>query len=118
MNSNHLLYLLVPLAPLAGALLAGFAGGLIGRSGAHWVSIIGVAVSFAASVVIYLGLPTDGSFANYPVYTWLTTGGYTFQVGFLIDKLTVLMMLVVTFVSLFAAPGLSVSLKLLWCRPV
>ena len=43
------LYLLVPLAPLAGALIAGLGGRRIGRAGAHWVTIIGVAISFAAS---------------------------------------------------------------------
>jgi NADH-quinone oxidoreductase subunit L len=96
----HLLHLLVPLAPLAGAIIAGLAGGVIGRSGAHWVTILGVTVSFIASLFIYFGLPADGSVINYPVYTWLTTSDYSFQVGFLIDKLTVLMMLVVSFVSL------------------
>jgi NADH-quinone oxidoreductase subunit L len=100
MNSSHFLYLLIPLAPLAGAIIAGFAGGAIGRSGAHWVTIVGVAISFIASVIVYFGIPADGTAINYPVYTWLTSSTYTFQVGFLIDKLTVLMMLVVTFVSL------------------
>jgi NADH-quinone oxidoreductase subunit L len=100
MNSTHLLYLLVPLAPLAGALIAGLAGGVIGRSGAHWVTIFGVTISFIASLVIYSSLPTDGPAVNYTIYTWLTSGGYSFQIGFLIDKLTVLMMLVVSFVSL------------------
>jgi NADH-quinone oxidoreductase subunit L len=100
MNSSYLLYLLIPLAPLAGALIAGFAGGVIGRSGAHWITIVGVAISFVASVFVYFGLPADGTAVNVPVYTWLTSSTYTFQIGFLIDKLTVLMMLVVTFVSL------------------
>ena len=76
MNSTHLLYLLVPLAPLAGAIIAGLAGGVIGRSGAHWVAIAGVTVSLVASVYVYVGLPADGAAIDYPVYTWLTTGGY------------------------------------------
>src|SRR5580698_8540671 len=96
----HTLLLLVPLAPLAGALIAGLGGGLIGRSGAHWVTIIGVAIAFGVSIAVYFLLPADGSVINYPVYTWLTSGSFSFQVGFLVDKLTVLMMLVVTFVSL------------------
>jgi NADH-quinone oxidoreductase subunit L len=100
-----MLHLAVPLAPLAGALLAGFGGRLIGRSGAHWATILGVAIAFVASLYIFLSLPADGSI-NYSVYTWSTSpastldAAYKFEIGFLIDKLTVLMMLVVTFVSL------------------
>ena len=41
-------YLLVPLAPLAGAILAGLFGRAIGRAGAHTVTILGVLVSFIA----------------------------------------------------------------------
>jgi NADH-quinone oxidoreductase subunit L len=93
------LYLLVPLAPLAGALVAGLFGRVVGRSGAHWATILGVAVSFAASCVIFADVLNGNTF-NGPVYTWLTVAGVDFQVGFLIDRLTALMMIVVTFVSL------------------
>src|SRR5712672_1354106 len=93
------LYLLVPLAPLAGALVAGFGGGRIGRAGAHWVTIIGVAISFVVSCLIFLDV-LDGVVFNGPVYTWLVSDGTRFEVGFLIDRLSALMMVVVTFVSL------------------
>jgi NADH-quinone oxidoreductase subunit L len=93
------LYLLVPLAPLAGALVAGLGGRRIGRSGAHWVTIIGVAISFAASCLIFLDV-LDGAVFNGPVYTWLVSDGTPFEIGFLIDRLSALMMVVVTFVSL------------------
>ena len=93
------LYLLVPLAPLAGALLAGLFGKLIGRTGAHVVTILGVAVSLAASVLIYQDVQAGHHF-NGALYTWLESGGLKLQVGFLIDPLTVMMMLVVNFVSL------------------
>src|SRR5881392_2602564 len=93
------LYLLVPLAPLAGAIVAGLGGGRVGRSGAHWVTIAGVAVSFVASCVIFADV-LDGSVFNGPVYTWLVSGGTRFEIGFLIDRLSALMMVVVTFVSL------------------
>lgn len=93
------LYLLVPLAPLAGALIAGLFGKLIGRTGAHVVTILGVAVSLAASVVIYQDVQA-GHYFNGALYTWLESGGLKLQVGFLIDPLTVMMMLVVNFVSL------------------
>jgi len=97
--SIQTLYLLVPLAPLAGAILAGLFGKSIGRAGAHAATIAGVAIAFLASLVIFQDVQ-DGHVFNGAVYTWLQSGGLTLQVGFLIDKLTVMMMLVVTFVSL------------------
>ncbi|HEY6239346.1 MAG TPA: NADH-quinone oxidoreductase subunit L, partial [Burkholderiales bacterium] len=100
---GHLqLYLIVPLAPLAGALIAGFFGRQVGRAGAHWATIIGVAISFAASCLIFLDVldVQDGVAFNGSVYTWLTSGGTRFEIGFLIDRLSALMMVVVTFVSL------------------
>ena len=93
------LYLLVPLAPLAGAILAGLAGRAIGRAGAHSVTILGVLVSFLASCWIFADVLQGNSF-NGSVYTWLTSGGVKLEIGFLIDRLTALMMVVVTFVSL------------------
>src|SRR6266508_3019218 len=93
------LYLLVPLAPLAGALVAGLGGRRIGRAGAHWVTIVGVAISFAASCQVFLDV-LDGAVFNGPVYAWLVSDGTRFEIGFLIDRLSALMMVVVTFVSL------------------
>ncbi len=93
------LYLLVPLAPLLGALIAGVFCRLIPRWLAHSVTIAGVAVSFFASYLIYKDVQAGNTF-NGPVYQWLTSGDYRFEVGFLIDQLTVTMMLVVTSVSL------------------
>ena len=93
------LYLLVPLAPLFGAIVAGLFCRLIPRWLAHAVTIAGVATAFIASVFIFKDVAAGNTF-NGPVYQWLSSGDYTFQVGFLIDSLTVTMMLVVTFVSL------------------
>ena len=93
------LYLLVPLAPLLGAVAAGLFGKLLGRAWSHRITIALVAVSFFASLAIFNDV-LAGNVYNGPVYTWLTSGDTSFQVGFLIDKLTATMMLVVTFVSL------------------
>jgi NADH-quinone oxidoreductase subunit L len=93
------LYLLVPLAPLAGALIAGVFGKWLGRTWSHRITILLVAVSFLASLAIFKDVQ-EGHRFNGSVYTWLTSGDARFQVGFLIDSLTALMMLVVTFVSL------------------
>ena len=93
------LYLLVPLAPLFGAMIAGLFCRVLPRWVAHTAAIAGVAIAFIASVVIFKDVMAGNTF-NGPVYQWLTSGDYSFEVGFLIDPLTVTMMLVVTFVSL------------------
>jgi NADH-quinone oxidoreductase subunit L len=93
--------LAIPLAPLLGAILAGLFGKQIGRIGAHTVTILGVGVSFALSLVILKQFAIDGADPyNASVYTWMVSDGVRFEVGFLIDNLTALMMTVVTFVSL------------------
>jgi NADH-quinone oxidoreductase subunit L len=93
------LYLLVPLAPLVGAAIAGLFCRVIPRWVAHTVTILGVAVAFVASIVIFKDVMAGNVF-NGNVYTWMTSGEYTFHVGFLVDSLTATMMLVVTSVSL------------------
>jgi NADH-quinone oxidoreductase subunit L len=93
------LYLLVPLAPLFGALVAGLFGRAVGRAGAHSVTILGVLVSFLASCWVFADVLQGNTF-NGSVYTWLTSGGVKLEIGFLVDRLTALMMVVVTFVSL------------------
>ena len=93
------LYLLVPLAPLVGALAAGLFGNVLGRAWSHRITILLVAVSFVASVAIYRDVMAGHVF-NGTVYKWMSSGVTSFEVGFLIDRLTVMMMLVVTFVSL------------------
>ncbi|HTC51843.1 MAG TPA: NADH-quinone oxidoreductase subunit L [Steroidobacteraceae bacterium] len=99
MNPN--LLLAIPVLPLLGAIIAGLCGKVVGRAGAHWITIIGVAISCALSIAVWKDL-VWGGVANYnaPVYSWLVSDGIHFQVGFLIDRLSALMMVVVTFVSL------------------
>jgi len=93
------IYLLVPLAPLAGAVIVGLFGGKLGRGVSHWLCILGVAIAMVASYVVWRDVFAGHSF-NGDVYTWLKSGSVKFAVGFLIDPLTATMMLVVTFVSL------------------
>jgi NADH-quinone oxidoreductase subunit L len=94
------IYLLIPLAPLFGALISGLLGWLIGRRAAHCVTIAGVAASFGLSVYVLQYLLAGGESFNGTVYTWLTVNGVDLNVGFLVDNLTAMMMCVVTFVSL------------------
>ncbi|HVY64466.1 MAG TPA: NADH-quinone oxidoreductase subunit L [Gammaproteobacteria bacterium] len=95
------IYLAIVLAPLIASAIAGLFGRGIGRAGAHWVTILGVAVSFVLSLFVFKHLVFDGGEAfNGAVYRWASMGSFSFEVGFLVDRLTVLMMCVVTFVSL------------------
>ena len=99
MISAKTLYLIVPLAPLAGAILAGLWGRSIGRANAHRVTILSVLVSFLASCVIFADV-LNGNTWNGSVYTWGTSGETRLEIGFLVDRLSALMTIVVTFVSL------------------
>jgi len=93
------LYLIVPFAPLVGSILAGFFGKQIGRTGAHTVTIAGVAISLIASILVFMDV-MEGNTFNGTLYEWAVVGTLVFEVGFLIDTLTATMMLVVTSVSL------------------
>jgi NADH-quinone oxidoreductase subunit L len=89
------------LAPLIAAIIAGLFGRQIGRAGAHWITILGVGLSFVLSALVLKNIYWDGGpVENYTVYTWAVSDGLQMNVGFLIDRLTALMMVVVTFVSL------------------
>ena len=93
------LYLMIPLAPLLGAILAGFFGKQLGRNGAHMATIGLVAVSFVLSVIAFLQMDANEVY-NQTVYQWAVIDNVKMEIGFLVDHLTIMMMLVVTFVSL------------------
>ena len=97
--------LAVPLAPLAGAVLAGvfgttFGGNWIGRRLSHTLTILGVLAAFILSAMTLKSVALDGARFNETIYTWMVVGGLKMEVGFLVDGLTAMMMCVVTFVSL------------------
>src|SRR5690606_21674329 len=93
--------LAIVLAPLLGSIVAGLFGRQVGRAGAHTVTILGVAVSCALSLYVLWQLVWQGAAPfNGNVYTFFEVGGYSAHVGFLVDRLTAMMMVVVTFVSL------------------
>ena len=93
--------LVIVLAPLIAAILAGIFGRFIGRAGAHTVTILGVATACVLSILTLKQLVT-GEAQNYygNLYTWLVSDGVQMNVGFMVDRLTAMMMVVVTFVSL------------------
>jgi len=93
--------LLIPMLPLAAAVIAGLLRKQVGRAGSHWFAILGVAASFFLSAwVLYQQMYEGLGIQNISVYTWMVSDGIRFEIGFLIDHLSVLMMTVVSFVSL------------------
>jgi NADH-quinone oxidoreductase subunit L len=90
----------IVLAPLVAAIVAGLGGRVIGRVGAHSITILGVAVSCGLSIWVLKQLLDGAPVYDGSVYTWLVSDGIRMEVGFLVDRLTALMMVVVTFVSL------------------
>jgi NADH-quinone oxidoreductase subunit L len=103
LNASTLLA--VPMAPLVGAVLAGilgtqFGGNWIGRRLTHTLTILGVLIAFILSASTLKSVAIDGARFNETLYTWMTVGGLTMEVGFMVDGLTAMMMCVVTFVSL------------------
>ena len=97
--------LAVPLAPLAGAVIAGvfgtaFGGNLLGRRASHCLTILGVFIAFVLSAMTLQSVAMDGARFNETLYTWMVVGGLKMEIGFLVDGLTAMMMCVVTFVSL------------------
>ncbi|MDP3620277.1 MAG: NADH-quinone oxidoreductase subunit L, partial [Ramlibacter sp.] len=103
LNASTLLA--VPLAPLAGAILAGvlgttFGGNWIGRRLSHTLCILGVLIAFVISAMTLKSVAVDGARFNETIYEWMTIGALKMEVGFLVDGLTAMMMCVVTFVSL------------------
>lgn len=94
------LYLLIPIAPMLGAIISGVFGWAIGRRMAHCVTILGVAIAFIGSLYVLQAQINGAPSYNGSLYTWLTVAGLEFNIGFLVDTLTAMMMVVVTFVSL------------------
>ena len=95
------LHLAIVLLPLLAAMVAGLFGSRIGRGAAHWITILAVGSSFLLSFSLLLN-SLYGEFytENYTLYTWAISGDLRMEIGFLVDRLTLLMMSVVTFVSL------------------
>ena len=97
--------LAVPLAPLAGSVLAGifgtaFGGNKFGRGVSHSLTILGVLLSFVLSALVFQSVVYDGARFDATIYEWMEIGGVKMEIGFLIDSITAMMMCVVTFVSL------------------
>jgi NADH-quinone oxidoreductase subunit L len=95
------IYSIILLAPLIGSIIVGLAGNKLGRKASHSITILGVTISTALSLYVFNHhVLNDGEIFNQNIYTWMQIGGLNISVGFLVDNLTALMLVVVSFVSL------------------
>jgi len=99
MMSMLKILLLIPMLPLIAAAIVGLFGRKMPRHNAHYITVGAVGVAFLLSAYV-LNQTLHGFTLNETVYRWLSSGPINFEVGFLIDNLTAMMMVVVTFVSL------------------
>ncbi len=95
------LYLTIALAPLLGAIIAGFFGRVLGRNATHTITILGVLISTVLALMVFdHHVLQQGAVFNQNLYTWMQIGSLNVSVGFLVDNLTAVMLVVVSFVSL------------------
>ncbi|QGP52957.1 NADH-quinone oxidoreductase subunit L [Piscirickettsia salmonis] len=101
MENIRLLLIVLTLSPLVGAIIAGFVGKRIGRTTVHTLCSAAVAIALILSIYLFVQL-ANGNIApfNQSIYTWANIGGLNFSVGFLLDRLSAFMLIVVNFVSL------------------
>ncbi len=101
MQLSTSILLAIALAPLVGCVLAGFLSRFIGRVGAHSVTILGMVIACALSFQVLYQLTLGGAESyNQNIYTWFQIGGFNASIGFMVDRLTAMMLVVVGFVSL------------------
>ncbi|MBN2655067.1 MAG: NADH-quinone oxidoreductase subunit L [Nitrospirae bacterium] len=91
-------YVLIPLLPLAAFAVNILFSNAIGRR-AHLIALPAVAGSFLLSVYALIGVQA-GTIINQDIYSWIVSGSFKASIGFLIDQLTVVMLIVVTSISL------------------
>src|SRR3989344_8655117 len=100
-DTLKLISVMAVIAPLIGSIIAGLFGKRVGKAGAHSVTILGVLIAFVgASYLFYQFFFQHMPKMDFNLYTWAVSGYFSFQVGFLLDNLTAIMLVVVTFVSL------------------
>jgi len=88
-------YLLIPFLPFAAFLINILFGRGIIKDKAHWIAITAVAGSWVVSVATLMDV-LSGKVLNENLYTWILSGGFKVSVGFLVDQLTAVMLIVVT----------------------
>ncbi len=92
-------YIFIPFLPLAASIITLLLGKRVFREQSHWIPVIAVACSFILSLVALMEV-LRGQTVDKDLYAWITSGEFKVAVGFQIDQLTAVMLIVVTTVSL------------------
>jgi NADH-quinone oxidoreductase subunit L len=92
-----MIYILIPLLPLAAFLIVGLAGHWV-RDRAHWIAVPAVLASFVLSAAAFVEVAGGGAI-SVPLYTFLSSGDLRIELGLFVDRLTAVMLLLVTIVS-------------------
>ena len=92
-----MLYALIPFLPLFAFLIVGIGEQWI-KDRAHLVAVPAMVGSFLLSLLALHDVAT-GQAINVPLYTWLTSGNLDIHIGISIDRLTAVMLILVTTVS-------------------
>ena len=90
---------LIPALPLAGFLLLLVAGRRLGEPKAGWVATLASAASFVVTVGVFVDLLGEDAHDRHHVvklFEWLPVGGFSVDVSFLADPLSITMALFVT----------------------
>ena len=92
-------YVLIPLLPLIAFAINILLGKSIIRDKAHWPAVLALLGSLALSVMTFAEV-AGGKVIDEDIYSWIISGSFKASVGFLIDPLTAIMLIVVTSISL------------------
>jgi NADH-quinone oxidoreductase subunit L len=93
---------LIPALPLAGALILAIVGARLPRRLVATIGVGSIALATIVAILItwsFLASPPSGNSATRVIWTWMVTGAFRAEIAFYLDALSVLMVLVVTFVS-------------------
>ncbi len=93
------MYLLIICLPLIGSLIAGFGGRYIGPKGAGLITISCMVLTFMMSLFAFYEVGLSGATCSFKLATWINSELFNVSWGFLFDSLTVVMLIVVTFIS-------------------
>src|SRR5581483_1638989 len=90
---------LVPGLVLVGAIVNGVLGRRLPRAVSGWLASVMIGLAFVVSVILFLSLlalPPEARLLRQTLYSWITVGDFNVDVGFWLDPLSAVMILVVT----------------------
>ncbi len=94
---------LIPVFPLVGFLINGLFGRRFPEKAIGWIGAGAIGASFVVALSIFfqlIGMDPGSRSVQKVVYTWMASGDLSVPIGFLVDPLSMVMLMVVTGVGL------------------